>query len=177
MIEQVSETTLLFTGETDTYGLHTRSAALVIRWTAGLDAHVTVERLDGHQAGKGMSFACKPPSTGSFILLSSMGVRPGERLKFTARGPDARAALYGIKRALEEEPPPNNEQRLVEWWGRVRGGVPEGADLAELDEELNWMVAVSAREDAVEVMDENWDLYDYRIREALVNAQAYRRGA
>ncbi len=51
MIEQVSADTYLFTDETGSQGLHTRSAALLVRWVVGLDARLRMESPRGSPRG------------------------------------------------------------------------------------------------------------------------------
>jgi phosphotransferase system HPr-like phosphotransfer protein len=148
VIEETSEGTLLFTGEDGTRGLHTRSAALLVRWTAGLDARLKI-RIRG---GEGVAFRCDPPAPGAFVWLCGMGVRPGETLEISAEGPDAERALYGARRALQEEPPPSPRrspeeyERLLRWDARARDGMRRDAALETLEGELQlWLRARTRR--------------------------------
>lgn len=90
MVERISDTSLLFVGETGKTGLHARSSAHLIRWTAGLDARLTIT-----SRKKRLTFTCNPPSPGNFYRLSAMGVRPGETVEISAEGPMRRKRSTG----------------------------------------------------------------------------------
>ncbi len=174
MLEQVDENTVIFTGSPGEPGLHARSAAFLVRWTAGLDARIEVRRLDPKKKLL-LTFACSPASTGNFLLLSSLGVPEGERLKFTARGPDAKAAAFGIRQALREEPPITlppaeltdaDKEKLRAWAARILEGAPEGDE--EFVEELEEWMALMVRADfAEQLRGELGELADQRLTEAM----------
>ena len=146
MIERVSETELRFTGQTGTQGFHTRSAAFLVRWTAGLDATLEVVAPRGTA-----TLDCRPRNATNLIKLCTLGVRPGETVRITAKGRDALLAIYGASRALEEEPPPVgpvsswtnlDRLRVEEWVRRLERGMPPDEALAE---ELLWWLKVTSK--------------------------------
>lgn len=146
MIERLSETRLVFVGETGTRGLHSRNAAFLTRWVAGLDASMDVSR-----DGRRVSFRCSPPSAVPFLKLAGMGAKPGGRVTITASGPDARRAIDGAARALEEEPPvvsgsygPHERQRMEDWRERITRGIPANR---ELEEEMDWWLYMTSLPD------------------------------
>jgi phosphotransferase system HPr-like phosphotransfer protein len=72
-------------------GLHARSAAYLIRWTANLNARIHVRRLsDGEEL-----VSCRPARAGNFLRLSAFATGSGGRdgLEITAIGPDSQKAL------------------------------------------------------------------------------------
>jgi phosphotransferase system HPr-like phosphotransfer protein len=153
MIERVSATKLVFTGETGSHGLHTRSAAFLVRWVAGLDASVEVVRVGGARPGR-VSFWCSPASAVPFVKLSALGAGPGGRLEISATGPDAERAIDGAERALSEEPPtalypgapygPREQETLEAWKARITRGMPADEDL---EEELHWWLCMVSKPD------------------------------
>jgi multiphosphoryl transfer protein len=85
----VPEQTLLLV-ITDPLGLHARPAARLVGTAAGFDAAVTVADLT---AGRG------PVSARSMTAVATLGARAGHRLKVTASGPHAAAALDAVRLA------------------------------------------------------------------------------
>ena len=78
-------------------GLHARPAALFVRAASRHDAEVDVIDLDNHIEGGG-----RPVSGRSLIALMALGVRPGTRVRVSARGPGARAAIAELQALLED---------------------------------------------------------------------------
>jgi phosphoenolpyruvate---glycerone phosphotransferase subunit DhaM len=69
-------------------GLHARPAAAFARAAGRHDARVLVTDLDTGAA---------PVAGGSLIALMSLGVRPGTRIRVSASGPDAAAAIAELR--------------------------------------------------------------------------------
>jgi dihydroxyacetone kinase phosphotransfer subunit len=74
-------------------GLHARPAASFVRAAGHHDADVQVTDLDG-----GM----RAVSGKSLISLMALGVRPGTRIRVSARGPGARAALEELRALIDD---------------------------------------------------------------------------
>ena len=174
---ETTENAVYFTGSPGERGLHARNAAFLIRWVHGLDARITVRRVDGPTAKTLIRFACDG-GTGNFLMLSSLGVPPGARLEFTATGPDAQAALYGVRMALREEPPrvvsPSqltayDRARLEAWGERMVAGAPQSAPRRFREELLMWMRRVTRSDFAELLRGESRlrDLAERRLREAM----------
>lgn len=98
-------------------GLDPRSAANLVRSTAGLAARIKAKR-----EGKEVTFVCEPPSPGALLRLMALGARPGESVEFSAEGPDAGEAIGRVEKAFSgEEPPPAGAEleRALRWWVAV----------------------------------------------------------
>lgn len=73
------------------HGLHARPAALLVNTIKSWRAAITVENLDGETGAV---------DGRSLMKVVSLGVKAGQRLRFTARGVDARQALSAIGAAV-----------------------------------------------------------------------------
>ncbi len=73
-------------------GLHARPATLFTGAAAGFTARIQVENLD---RGKG------PVDAKSLLLLLTLGVSSGHRIRVTADGPDADAAVEALVALVE----------------------------------------------------------------------------
>lgn len=71
-------------------GLHARPAAQLANALAGLEATVTIERADGHQA-----------NARSLLAVVALSLRGGAEVAITATGPDATPALSAIRTLIE----------------------------------------------------------------------------
>lgn len=105
--------------------LDPRSAAHLVRWTAGLQARIKARMVNeaGERVGEETAFVCAPPSPGAFLRLAALRVRPCERVEITAEGPDAQEAIRRVEKALssEEQAPPVDVEleRALRWWVAV----------------------------------------------------------
>jgi phosphocarrier protein FPr len=72
-------------------GLHARPATLFTETAAGFQSRITVENLDR---------ASKPVDAKSILFVLTIGVLRGHRIRVTADGPDAEAALAAIASAV-----------------------------------------------------------------------------
>lgn len=81
-------------------GLHARPATHFVEAAAGFESRVTVENLD--RAGR-------PADAKSILSLLMAGVSSGHRIRITADGPDAEAAVAAlhdlVASGLGEAPP------------------------------------------------------------------------
>lgn len=74
-------------------GLHARPAALFVKAASRYDAEVQLADLDGGS----------PPVSGrSLIALMALGVRPGTRVRISARGPQAREAIAELQALVDD---------------------------------------------------------------------------
>lgn len=73
------------------HGLHARPGAALVNVIKQFNCEVTVTNLDG---------SGKPANGRSLMKVVALGVKKGHRLRFTASGPDARAALDAIGEAI-----------------------------------------------------------------------------
>ena len=92
------------------HGLHARPATAFVEAAKGFDAEVTVRH--GARTANGKSLAA----------LLKLGARANARLRISARGPEAEAALVVLKRLVEE--PEEEEIRLA---GPAHGWAPRSA--------------------------------------------------
>ena len=79
---------------TNPHGLHARPAAQLVRVAAAHDADVHVENL---------SRGAGPVSAASISAVSTLGASQGHRLRLTARGPEAEAALTALQALAENQ--------------------------------------------------------------------------
>jgi phosphocarrier protein len=70
-------------------GLHSRPAPAFVETVQAFEADVTVGAVDGEQV-----------SAESMLAVTSLGVASGERVRLTAEGPDAEAALDALEAVL-----------------------------------------------------------------------------
>ncbi|KHK98656.1 hypothetical protein LK09_06850 [Microbacterium mangrovi] len=74
-------------------GLHARPAAQFVTTAGGFDAEIRVARLDSDAA---------PVDAASIIELMALGVRQGDRIRVSAEGAEADAALAALREQIEE---------------------------------------------------------------------------
>lgn len=94
LTSEVSEQTDLLTAEftiRNEHGLHARPGTALVSVIKQFNCEVTVTNLDG---------SGKPANGRSLMKVVALGVKKGHRLRFTASGADARAALDAIGEAI-----------------------------------------------------------------------------
>jgi len=94
LTSDVSEQTDLLTAEFtihNEHGLHARPGTALVSVIKQFNCEVTVTNLDG---------SGKPANGRSLMKVVALGVKKGHRLRFTARGADAQAALDAIGEAI-----------------------------------------------------------------------------
>ncbi|MBP2857992.1 fused PTS fructose transporter subunit IIA/HPr protein [Dickeya oryzae] len=74
------------------HGLHARPGAMLVNVIKQFSSEITVTNLDG---------TGKPANGRSLMKVVALGVKSGHRLRFTARGEDAEAALKAIGEAIQ----------------------------------------------------------------------------
>jgi phosphoenolpyruvate-protein phosphotransferase len=92
------------------HGLHARPATAFVEAAKGFDAEVTVRH--GAKTANGKSLAA----------LLKLGAKAGARVRITAQGPDAEAALAALKRLIEQ---PEAEELFLA--GPTHGWAPRSA--------------------------------------------------
>lgn len=74
-------------------GLHARPAAKFVETANEHDAEITVAPIENGEAGEAVAAS-------SMIAVTSLGVKHGEKVKLTAEGEDAKAALDALGEVL-----------------------------------------------------------------------------
>ncbi|MBX9445129.1 fused PTS fructose transporter subunit IIA/HPr protein [Dickeya chrysanthemi] len=74
------------------HGLHARPGAMLVNVIKQFSSEITVTNLDG---------TGKPANGRSLMKVVALGVKSGHRLRFTAKGSDAEAALKAIGEAIQ----------------------------------------------------------------------------
>ncbi|SLM62922.1 MULTISPECIES: fused PTS fructose transporter subunit IIA/HPr protein [Dickeya] len=74
------------------HGLHARPGAMLVNVVKQFSSEITVANLDG---------TGKPANGRSLMKVVALGVKSGHRLRFTAKGDDAEAALAAIGEAIQ----------------------------------------------------------------------------
>ncbi|ARU96200.1 fused PTS fructose transporter subunit IIA/HPr protein [Tatumella citrea] len=74
------------------HGLHARPSTALVTVIKGFNCDVTVTNLDG---------SGKPANGRSLMKVVALGVKKGHRLRFTASGEDAAAAIEAIRQAID----------------------------------------------------------------------------
>ncbi len=74
------------------HGLHARPSTALVTVIKSFNSEITVTNLDG---------SGKPANGRSLMKVVALGVKKGHRLRFTASGEDAAAAIEAIKNAIE----------------------------------------------------------------------------
>ena len=74
-------------------GLHARPAAKFVETANEYDAEITVAPTENGEAGEAVAAS-------SMIAVTSLGVKHGEKVKLTAEGEDAKAALDALGEVL-----------------------------------------------------------------------------
>ncbi|MBS0892982.1 fused PTS fructose transporter subunit IIA/HPr protein [Tatumella sp. JGM130] len=74
------------------HGLHARPSTALVSVIKGFNSDITVTNLDG---------SGKPANGRSLMKVVALGVKKGHRLRFTASGEDAHAAIDAIKAAID----------------------------------------------------------------------------
>ncbi len=156
--------------------LDPRSAAHLVRWTAGLRARITARRVNrtGERIGEETAFVCDPPSPGALLRLIGLGVQPGERVVISAEGPDAGEAIRRAKGVLSRDPPmPGAQEAFRVWWdAKMREGMPP-VD-AELERALCWWVAATTVANPSEEMQaEMRELAEDHVRHAIYHERLW----
>ncbi|MCC8368280.1 HPr family phosphocarrier protein [Xenorhabdus sp. PB61.4] len=73
------------------HGLHTRPSALLVHAIKQFSSHITITPLDGDSI---------PVDGRKLMLVAGLGIKRGDRIRFTASGPDAKEALDTIKNLI-----------------------------------------------------------------------------
>ncbi|WP_340609069.1 fused PTS fructose transporter subunit IIA/HPr protein [Xenorhabdus bharatensis] len=73
------------------HGLHTRPSALLVHTIKQFSSRITITPLDGDTI---------PVDGRKLMLVAGLGIKRGDRIRFTASGPDAKEALEAIKNLI-----------------------------------------------------------------------------
>ncbi|AGN02046.1 phosphotransferase system, phosphocarrier protein HPr [Salinarchaeum sp. Harcht-Bsk1] len=82
-------------------GLHARPAAVFVETANEYDSEITVGPAEGED-GEAASSAV---DAGSMLAVTGLGVEQGDRVRITAEGPDAEAALDELAGLLTQKEP------------------------------------------------------------------------
>ncbi|MBI6549137.1 fused PTS fructose transporter subunit IIA/HPr protein [Xenorhabdus lircayensis] len=75
------------------HGLHTRPSALLVNTIKQFNSHITLTRLDGSSV---------PVDGRKLMQVAGLGIKQGERIRFTAIGSDAKDALTAIEALINK---------------------------------------------------------------------------